>query len=711
MARKKNLERAIVLGLILSTGVYGNAWAAENIEPITDNNAEVYQSYSKNNDIIINDGDEGNIVLKHDEHNISIEANEKSDDSLSNITLMGDGTGVWLTEEVAAGTKVSLDASGDIIIDAQNGIQGNASARDENNVSTITLNAQNNRITATETAVYGLGKVDIELTADKDNVIVTTGNDYAVRTDANSAGILNITAQDGNNIIMAEKGTAIRANGNKVVTIKANDKDNEDAEENGNNIIIGKVNGIQHNEEGDVGEGETLVKDANTKYVIIEGKNNVVYGGENGILSDGTGIVYITATENNTIGRYTYKDENNDDVTVTSNTGIKVTEGTIDIDANTGNNAIYAKKTGIDISKGKVYLDADGDNIVSVNSTTLKSRGISVTNDGQAEITSKKGSIDINVITNSKSTLGTYENYGIIADNGSVTLDAAKDISIKLNINENITGTSGKITSDLTAAEKTKASIKAGGVLYLESKGNKTGHEGNDNVKNYGIQSVNGSTVDIIVNGKNNFEYGAVISTEGRYSTAISSEDSLTKLELTDGGLYIDNTAQDDAYSVRNLASDDESTVEISAKGDIYLGSANNSPVETGYYTGGAYVKGIVNESNAANNARITVSADTITIESVANGENNVLQAYGIQANNSGTGINLIDIDSENLSIIAKVDRQNGVNYAYGINSQNSTVDIDVAGSSEIESSQYGIFARNFYKKIIQKPILTLILG
>lgn len=29
MARKKNLERAIVLGLILSTGVYGSAWATE----------------------------------------------------------------------------------------------------------------------------------------------------------------------------------------------------------------------------------------------------------------------------------------------------------------------------------------------------------------------------------------------------------------------------------------------------------------------------------------------------------------------------------------------------------------------------------------------------------------------------------------------------------------------------------------------------------
>ena len=455
MARKKNLERAIILGLILSTGVYGSAWAAESIESITDNNAEAYQSYSKNNDIIITDGDEGNIVLKHDEHNISIEANEKSDASLSNITLMGNGTGVWLTEEVAAGTKVSLDASGDIIIDAQNGIQGNASARDENNVSTITLNAQNNRITATKTAVYGLGKVDIELTADKDNVIVTTGNDYAVKTDANSAGILNITAQDGNNIIMAEKGTAIRANGNKVITIKANNKDNE---ENGNNIIIGGENGIQHNEEGKNADGQTIVKDANTKYVIIDGKNNVVYGGENGILSDGTGIVKVTANESNTIGQYS--DESN--VTHTSNTGINVTEGTVDIDANTGNNVIYAKNIGIDVSKGKADLDAFGNNIINVNSKNLDVSGILVENYGQAEITSANGGIEINV-TATKSGPANYKAYAIKAiKNGSVNLDAKGNISIKLNVNDDSLNANqnGKITSALTAEENQMPKLK-----------------------------------------------------------------------------------------------------------------------------------------------------------------------------------------------------------------------------------------------------------
>lgn len=690
MARKKNLERAIVLGLILSTGVYGSAWAAESIESITDNNAEAYQSYSKNNDIIITDGDEGNIVLKHDEHNISIEANEKSDASLSNITLMGNGTGVWLTEEVAAGTKVSLDASGDIIIDAKNGIQGNASARDENNVSTITLNAQNNRITATETAVYGLGKVDIELTADKDNVIVTTGNDYAVKTDANSAGILNIIAQDGNNIIMAEKGTAIRANGNKVITIKVNNKDNE---ENGNNIIIGGENGIQHNEEGKDADGQTIVKDANTKYVIIDGKNNVVYGGENGILSDGTGIVKVTANESNTIGQYS--DESN--VTHTSNTGINVTEGTVDIDANTGNNVIYAKNIGIDVSKGKADLDAFGNNIINVNSKNLDVSGILVENYGQAEITSANAGIEINV-TATKSGPANYKAYAIKAiKNGSVNLDAKGNISIKLNVNDDSLNANqnGKITSALTAEEKSNAKVEADGFLYLESKGNKIGFQGNQEVKNFGIQAEDGSTVDITVNGKNENGYGAVIKTEGRYSTGISSVNSLTELKLTNGGLYIDNVAQDDAYSLYNSASVEDSRINISANGDIYLKSTNNSPVETAMNTGAAYVKGIVSESEGDNNANTVITGNNMLIEAVANGENTVGNiAHGIQAANKGTGKNLVDIDVDSLSIIARSDATAGTNYSYGINAESSQVDIDAKGSTNI-NAQYGIYAKH----------------
>lgn len=688
MARKKNLERAVVLGLILSTGVYGNAWAT-NVPAISNSSRD----YDVKDNVIVeanttSDTEDGigNIILRDEgQYTVSIKTTGGNIEFEKN-----NGTGILLADRIATGTKVALNASGDIIINAKNGIQGNASARDENNVSTITLNAQNNRITATETAVYGLGKVDIELTADKDNVIVTTGNDYAVKTDANSAGILNITAQDGNNIIMAEKGTAIRANGNKVITIKANNKDNE---ENGNNIIIGGENGIQHNEEGKDADGQTIVKDANTKYVIIDGKNNVVYGGENGILSDGTGIVKVTANESNTIGQYS--DESN--VTHTSNTGINVTEGTVDIDANTGNNVIYAKNIGIDVSKGKADLDAFGNNIINVNSKNLDVSGILVENYGQAEITSANAGIEINV-TATKSGPANYKAYAIKAiKNGSVNLDAKGNISIKLNVNDDSLNANqnGKITSALTAEEKSNAKVEADGFLYLESKGNKIGFQGNQEVKNFGIQAEDGSTVDITVNGKNENGYGAVIKTEGRYSTGISSVNSLTELKLTNGGLYIDNVAQDDAYSLYNSASVEDSRINISANGDIYLKSTNNSPVETAMNTGAAYVKGIVSESEGDNNANTVITGNNMLIEAVANGENTVGNiAHGIQAANKGTGKNLVDIDVDSLSIIARSDATAGTNYSYGINAESSQVDIDAKGSTNI-NAQYGIYAKH----------------
>lgn len=584
----------------------------------------------------------------------------------------------------------------------------------------IILNAKNNTISGGTSGVHTLNG-DIKITAEEGNQIATTNNKDvtlgAIYTSTDKEGnpgngTIEIIAKNGNNKVNAVTD-GVHTKGNGTVDLIANGynsiiSDKNAVYNNGTNTINIKAVASENDNPSTLADyndydnvliaGENGIKSDFTGTTnVIADNNNYIAGTTNGILSDGAGTITVTAGNDNIIGQYTYKDENNSDVIVTSNTCINITEGTVDIDANTGNNIIYAKNTGIDVSKGKADLDAYGNNIISINSNSLNSSGISVIDNGQVEISSKNGSIGIDVTTNFKQTLGTYETYGIRAKNSSVTLDAFKDVSIKLNINENITGTSGKMTSALTADENSEATLKVGGFLYLESKGNKTGHQGNNDVRNYGIQAVNGSKVDITVNGKNEYGYGTVISTEGRYSTAISSEDSSTELKLIDGGIYIENTAQDDAYSVHNLASADNSTVNISANGDIYLGSTNNSPVDTGYYTGPAYVKGIVNESNDVNDASTIVSADTVIIESIANGENNSLQAYGIQASNTGTGNNLIDIDSENLSIDAKVDRKNKVNYAYGINSQNSTIDIDVTSSTDIESSQYGIFARNYY--------------
>ena len=536
MARKKNLERAVVLGLILSTGVYGNAWAT-NVPAISNSSRD----YDVKDNVIVkanttSDTEDGigNIILRDvGQYTVSIKTTGGNIEFEKN-----NGTGILLADRIATGTKVALNASGDIIIDAKNGIQGNASARDENNVSTITLNAQNNRITATETAVYGLGKVDIELTAGKDNVIVTTGNDYAVKTDANSAGILNITAQDGNNIIKAEKGTAIRANGNKVITIKANNKDNE---ENGNNIIIGGENGIQHNEEGKDADGQTIVKDANTKYVIIDGKNNVVYGGENGILSDGTGITYIKATQDNSIGFLT---NDKGEITDIAQTGINVTEGTVNVTAG-GSNIIKATDTGIYTNGNNSYTEIESDKLKVLADNLGKGFGSSNAaygiwgkGDNKTQITTNNGTY-FGINTSADGYAAANNGYGIYAEKGAhVDINSTEGNNIinvgvfvdeenqTIKVKEN--GIQAGIKASGTATARTNVEVEAvkginsirGTVGIEASNSNVDLIAGNSNLiyagdtfngfgKSYAVNASSGSTV-ILSAGNANDVYGAV---------------------------------------------------------------------------------------------------------------------------------------------------------------------------------------------------------
>lgn len=157
--------------------------------------------------------------------------------------------------------------------------------------------------------------------------------------------------------------------------------------------------------------------------------------------------------------------------------------------------------------------------------------------------------------------------------------------------------------------------------------------------------------------------------------------------------MYIDNVAQDNAYSLYNSASVEDSRINISANGDIYLKSTNNSPVETAMNTGAAYVKGIVSESEGENNANTVITGNNMLIEAVANGENtrgNI--AHAIQAANKGTGKNLVDIDVNSLAIIARSNATVGQsNYGIGIDAKNSYVDIDAANTSI--DADYGIQA------------------
>ena len=658
------------------------------IGPITNDNSEQYRNYVDKDDVNILDDAKGNIVLNDENnvHNVSITAEQKENGLQSNITLNGEGTGIWVADGIASGTTVKLSASGDIIIDAGYGIQANAANRVEGNESTITLSAQNNNITASEIGVYGIGKVDVELNAKGNNNIISAG-EFAVKTDANSVGVLNIIAEKGNNKLIAledEKGSAIRANGHKVITIRA---------EEGNNFIIGATNGIQHNE-------HDTVKDADKKYVVIEGENNIIYGGENGLISDGAGITDITASGSNIIGQYTDEDEN----VYTSNTGINVTEGTVNVKAENGNNNIYANMNGIIVDGENSKVDLNGkNNIITVNTNSGSGSGISATNGGDVYIKSKFdddsnfGDIVIDVDTAFDDDR-TVDFYGIKASGSSnVNLTADNNVKITMNVKDEIPSTSGRYTGGLVAENKSVSTISSGGYFYLESTVNTAGT--NDVyalTNNYGIKAADSSEVTITTNGqyqKDDLQLGAVVIAEGRHSEAITAENSKLTMNINDAGLYVSNKAQDDAISLHNKNSE-KMDINV-ANGDIYILSSNNSPkLESQNST---YTKGIVNELYTDNKAITEINANNMVVESIANGDNTLSNsAWGIQAVNSSKKENLInnliDIDVNNLSIIARSDAAKGS--SYGIESQSGNVDIDAKGGISI-NAQYGIYAKH----------------
>lgn len=417
MKGKKNLERAIVLGLILSTGVYGSA-LAEPIEAVNNENSSEYTSVILDTSIEINDGDNGNIVLDNAaKHTVSITANGEK----SNISLKGENTAIWVADDILAGTTVALKADGDIIIDADNGIQANAKAREDENVSQINLTAKNNKITANNIGIYSTGGVDVLLNAES-NEIISKG-EYGIQATQSSDGKLNLIATNGNNTVKAENGTAIRANGEKVITLDAS----------GNNIVIGGIYGIENT------ETNQFIKTHNKIYTDLDAVNNIIYGTDTAIKSDGLGITDIKADQNNNIGFLT---NDKGEITDIAQTGINVTEGTVKVTAGT-NNIIKASEYGSYASGNgsKVFLNAKENRItVTGDANSEMTTGIYAGANGQQEVVSDTTTIDVSSVAGRV--------IGIHSDNnGSVYVDTDS-----LTINSSFTGTgSGSDTYGILA--------------------------------------------------------------------------------------------------------------------------------------------------------------------------------------------------------------------------------------------------------------------
>ena len=187
MARKKNLERAIVLGLILSTGVYGSAWAAEYPDGI-----EIRKDYTEP---IINNGN-----------------NTIGSDNLADFAILWTRNNVDEVDIIASGDNFIKNSS----VSTYDVIQIN----NDTNVKRLNITAGNNnefsgayKVIAINAGNSAYNDVYVTITSENGSNIVNSvsENGHAIY---NSGGSIIFDAKKGYNILeSANRGLEISAGG------------------------------------------------------------------------------------------------------------------------------------------------------------------------------------------------------------------------------------------------------------------------------------------------------------------------------------------------------------------------------------------------------------------------------------------------------------------------------------------------------------------
>lgn len=242
MKGKKNLERAIVLGLLLSTSVYGSAWADPAI------NDDTVDSQPQYKDSVTIEGDANTSAIEITKDN-EVPVTIKGEES---ITLESGKYGIRLE----ADRDITLNAGGDNVIkvtaNSTDDEIGDGINVTEKAAGTITLNGGNNTITV-------IGE-------HSDGIYTAEGNNTKIEMNANS----------GDNTINADNN-GIDHRGNKTITLKAESS----------NII-----------KTTAGDG---IRVEGTGKVEFIAQNNEITAGDNGIQVEGGGSVNITANSGNII--------------------------------------------------------------------------------------------------------------------------------------------------------------------------------------------------------------------------------------------------------------------------------------------------------------------------------------------------------------------------------------------------------------------------
>lgn len=236
MKRSKNLERAIVLGLILSTGVYGSAWAYEYNTP-TDNSGsglKISSNVTYNQDVNVHISDATQPVKTSAAYIVTNKSTVTLNERKYDFTVINDIK--YKTFENNAlyargGSNIIVDGNS-VVIKALNGLLGNAAISAKN---TQTGDTGDNNIFISGNKVEIVGDIDVKKgNRDTSNtntitVILDSEDSYWYgderRDDNWNNGVLNVTLSNGAEWIYYEFNeiNSITLNNAGIVNMQDND--------------------------------------------------------------------------------------------------------------------------------------------------------------------------------------------------------------------------------------------------------------------------------------------------------------------------------------------------------------------------------------------------------------------------------------------------------------------------------------------------------
>ncbi|WP_303997261.1 autotransporter outer membrane beta-barrel domain-containing protein [Megamonas hypermegale] len=692
--KKRRIERAIVLGLILSTSVYGTSFAQDIDDTVTqqsqivNNGAEITIDGNTNSaiepdeDIVITTDEGNDITLNSDKYGIHIDDGHNvtltsGKDNVINITQtanLNDKNGQQDGIKIENGkiSNINFTAAEKNIVKATN--NGIYVGSDNSSNVTFTAGTNNEFITGNNGIDHrGAGIVTVEATGaniiragikqdtvldstknagydintiDKETAFITDKDGDGVRIQGN--GNVTLTAGTYNDIAARDTGLYIHGDStNSTIELIANG-----VNENGyGNIIYAEENGIQLDSENEAADTSIIVTANNGR--------NSIYGKVNGIYNSGSGKITINAKSD---GITTYADPiigDPDNNIVGEQNGIQ-SDGTgiTEVIAENGDNTIAGTKNGIlSDGEGTITVTAGNNNTIGQytdgSGTHTSESGINVSN-GTVTVTSG----------NQNKIYGTKTGITATGENSTVNLDGKINVITVKNPAEDMNaGAEG-----ITANEGATVAIKNNnddGVSPQQTIINTTA----ENKYSYGIHADNRGTVTI---ESDTLQINSI-------NNKITGQDGQSEVAgiLAGGGLS-DKTGEEN------------SSIKVTAGNGIDINITTNGA--TGY--------GV--RANKAGNVDLTTTKGNIDID-IKNDEKTDIQKswdkYGISAEENSN----VALKADNGSINITVGDKNQLNgrasygiYLNGINGgTEATAGVSIHASEDININSYSNYTYN----------------